>query len=287
MFGVVAPGFYMIPDCHVPEHPSNRHGKQFGDTTKVEDTLGYANTLQVPSKTAETSLFYATCTPSIAPWARICHGDLRDWEPAVRSRSTLYGILRRAPNPGDPNPPKHPLLGLFVAIGMLVLMSALALAGALVRRHLERRARLGVERALEEVSNGGSNTRPRCLRLLQPIQAICRFKPKKFQASEHEEVQEGNSPRRLQKTKGTRFEDPTDFRPQVESPPLAASVERAIGESSSIEKRADSGIGDYIGPGSVENIEGSPSAQEQRSHNGATRRSNRSTSVHNEHVADS
>ena len=288
--GVVAPGFYIIPDRHVPEYPNNRHEKQCGDTIKDEDTPGCANTLQIAAKTMETSLFsdeHSACTPSTAPWARLCHGNLRDWEPAIQSRTTLYGILRRAPNPGDPNSSQHPLLGLFVAIGMLVLMSALALAGALVRRHLERRARLGVARALEEISNEDLNKRPRYLRLLQPIQAICRFKPKNSQGLERQEVQEGNSPRKLQKTKGTRFEDPTDLRPQVESPPLAASIERPIGESSSVEKRADSGSGDNIGPGSVEYVEGSPSAHEQRSHNGATRRSNRSTSVHDEHVEDS
>ena len=288
--GVVAPGFYIIPDRHVPEYPNNRHEKQCGDTIKDEDTPGCANTLQIAAKTMETSLFsdeHSACTPSTAPWARLCHGNLRDWEPAIQSRTTLYGILRRAPNPGDPNSSQHPLLGLFVAIGMLVLMSALALAGALVRRHLERRARLGVARALEEISNEDLNKRPRYLRLLQPIQAICRFKPKNSQGLERQEVQEGNSPRKLQKTKGTRFEDPTDLRPQVESPPLAASIERPIGESSSVEKRADSGSGENIGPGSVEYVEGSPSAHEQWAHNGATRRSNRSTSVHDEHVEDS
>lgn len=299
MIGATAPGFYVIPDLPLPEHQSDRKRIQSGDSIKNKATQSSSYTPESATKAMgipESPDRHVACTLSRALWARYCHGNPRRWHAAVLSMSKSHGIIRRAPAATDPDPPKHPLAGLFVALGMLVLFSGLALAGALIRRHLEKRARLGVARAasLEELwaaSADELDTRPRYVRLLQRIQIVFawadwvadRFNQKQSQAIELNKVKEGGGPRKLQKTKGTRFEDPTDLRPQVMPPASEIPIGRPIDQSFDIEKRPDDRIGDNMDQGSAEYMEGISTAQEHRSRNAAIRRSNRSTGVPDGH----
>ncbi|KAL8650525.1 MAG: hypothetical protein Q9226_005109 [Calogaya cf. arnoldii] len=283
MIGAIAPGFYIIPHRHLPEYQNDRKRLPFGDSIK-EDTQSSSYTPQVATKAMRTPAIpdrRVACTLSRL-WARYCHGHPRRWDLAVQSTGTSHGISRRYDGP-DPDPLEHPFLGLWVALGMLAFFSGLALAAKLIRRYLERRARLGVARApvIVEASADELDTRSRYVRLLQTVQVMStwgnwgadRLKQKKSQAIEGNEA---DGPRKLQKTKGTRFEDVTDLRPQVTPP---ADIERSIDESFGIEQRPEKGIDDNMDQGSAEHIEGISTAQEHRSRNAATRRSNRSTSV--------
>ncbi|KAI4249961.1 MAG: hypothetical protein L6R42_008839 [Xanthoria sp. 1 TBL-2021] len=245
MIGATAPGFYVIPDLPLPEHQSDRKRIQSGDSIKNK----------------------ATQSSSYTP----------------ESATKAMGIPE--------SPDRH-----VASLGMLVLFSGLALAGALIRRHLEKRARLGVARAasLEELGAASADeldTRPRYVRLLQRIQIVFawadwvadRFNQKQPQAFELNKVKEGGGPRKLQKTKGTRFEDPTDLLPQVMPPASEIPIGRPIDQSFDIEKRPDDRIGDNMDQGSAEYMEGISTAQEHRSRNAAIRRSNRSTGVPDGH----
>lgn len=288
MVSAMAPGFYVIPDGHVPELRSDRKEIRFRDAIKDEDRRGNSYTPKVAAKATGMPVSperHVACTLSWGTWACCC----QRWDAAVISMRTSRGISRRALNVKDPNPLKHPLAGLFVAIGMLVLFSGLALAGALTRRYLEKRARVGVARAAElwEASADELDTRPRYVSLLQRLQIVCtwgkwvadRFNQKQSQATELNIVQEGSGPRKLQKTKGTRFEDPSDLGPQFMPPASAFPVERAIDQSFGSPKRPENGTSDNMDQGSAEYSGGISTAQEHRSRNAPTRRSNRSTSV--------
>ncbi len=288
MVSAIAPGFYVMPDGHLPELRSGRKQKRFRDAIKDEDRRGNSYTPKVAAKATGMPVSperHVACTLSWGTWACCC----QRWDAAVISMRTSRGISRRAWNVKDPNPLKHPLAGLFVAIGMLVLFSGLALAGALTRRYLEKRARVGAARAAElrEASADESDTRPRYVSLLQRLQIVCtwgkwvadRFSHKQSQATELNIVQQGSGPRKLQKTKGTRFEDPSGLGPHFMLPASASPVERAIDQSFGSPKRPENGTSDNRDQGSGEYSGGMSTAQEHKSRNAPTRRSNRSTSV--------
>ncbi|KAL8854617.1 MAG: hypothetical protein Q9221_000652 [Calogaya cf. arnoldii] len=263
MIGAGAPGFYVIPDRRLLEYENDRKRVPFRDSIK-DDTQGSSYTPHVATK--------AVGTPAI---------------PDRRVACMSHGISRRYDG-ADPHPVSDPLLGLWVALGMLGFLSGFALAAKLTRHYFERRARLGVARApvIVEASVDELDTRPRYVRFLQTVQVMStwgnwvadRLNPKKSQATEGNEA---DGPRKLQKTKGTRFEDVTDLRPQVMPP---AHIERSIDESFGIEPRPEQGIDDNMDQGSAEHIEGISTAQEHRSRNAATRRSNRSTSGSDGHA---
>ncbi|KAL8674532.1 MAG: hypothetical protein Q9168_001050 [Polycauliona sp. 1 TL-2023] len=283
MLGALAPGFYVVPGRHPAEHQSNTRAVQLGDSLQDEKAQTNPSAPQV-----------APCTLRSGLWARYCRGNAQRWQANVLSTSRLDGILRRAPSPNDPKPLKHPLIGLWVAIGMLGFFSALALAGALVRRELQRRARLDVAgtaslEELEEASRNEEDRHPRYIRLLRRYLCVWGRRPsdrlhfKQTQALKRKEDWNGSGRRKLQKTKGTRFEDPTELRPRVISAASAVPVKRPIDEGVSNEKRPSSVAGADVDHDAAEQIGGTSTAQEPKARSAATRRSNRSTSIHDGH----
>ncbi|KAL8997240.1 MAG: hypothetical protein Q9169_003433 [Polycauliona sp. 2 TL-2023] len=291
--GGLAPGFYVLWGRHLEESQSNKEEVLLRDRLGGENAPSASSVPTAATKPMQSPLSpsqHVACTLKTGQWARYCP---RNWEVDVPSTNTLHGILRRAPPPNNTNPLKHPLLGLWVALGMLVFFSALALAGALARRYLARRTRFDAVRPVtseehEEASRDEMDTRPRHIRLLQRLQAACawgvrsadRSAFKRSQPFGRKTIQDGSSPRKLQKMKGTRFEDLTELRPSVVPAASVVPVERPVDQTSSVEKDSKRVVGNDMDQGSAEQIGGTSTAQESKSRAATTRRSNRSTSVY-------
>ncbi|KAL8771125.1 MAG: hypothetical protein Q9209_003296 [Squamulea sp. 1 TL-2023] len=307
-----APGFYMVPNRHILEHRNDKERRQLRDTIKDRDHSSNADAPRIATKTVTPRYFdqYITFALCRSVWACCCHGYLRRYEAAELSTTSFRGISPRDADHKRSFIQNH--AGLFVAAGMLVLFSVLALVGALYRRRLSKTdvaaaekpklrlkvakpASLNQQTIPEEPPTDEVDMHPRDARLGSFMYYVKgwrkwladRFSQKKSQEANLDEAEEGSSPRKLQKLRGTRFEDPTELRTPFMPPALAIAAGSSNSRVLSNEQRPDNDPDGNVDHGAVEHVKGSSTAQEHESYTAAARRANRSTSLRDEHAEDS
>ena len=301
MVDAVAPGFYVLPhrDFPVDQRNVKRNPTRVKDSIKDGNSLNNTDAPHVTLRPTRFLAWHVVCTLCRIMWARCCRGHFRCHEAAG-----LPTIMSRAILPTESPVLKHPLSGLWVAIGMLVLFSVMALAGWLVRRGSSQRSvsaaekpkgRLNVSRPVsladqtipeepEESPPYEIDTRARYLRLWQKTQVALYavsgwgkgladwLRQMKSQASDLNQAEE-------EKTKTTRIEDPTELHGRVTPPASATPAEGANDKSLDKQRRPDDRTSGDWDHGSAEHNRVSSTAQESRSRTAVTRRSNRSSNV--------
>lgn len=311
----MAPNLYVKRDEHGPRfHNGAVHNPvELEDTTKGRDPASRSVAPRVATRAHGSPRYldgHIICTLCRCIWSRCCRSYFRRSESAVLSTGSPSGILPTEVS--QDKPIKQNFSGVFVAIGVLALLSTIAFATWAVQRIRKQRRQPTTEKAesrgaipglepgyasehtipeeAEDNLAAEIDRRPWYVCLRQRAQRVWpKWLPNVFtltepHVSELNEAEKGNSPRRLEKKKDTRVGDPTGQRVHIVEPVSGMSVNGASGGLWNSATGTHGGVENNVRQGPVEQVGSSSTAQNHGSRAGATRRSNLSSTVQDEHA---